>query len=76
MLEKIEKPEIETAELKSNGTYGKFILEPLERGYGITLGNSLRRVLLSSLPGVAVTSVKIDPELRKMLLRSFLTSRV
>ena len=60
MLEKIEKPEIETAELKSNGTYGKFIVEPLERGYGITLGNSLRRVLLSSLPGVAVTSVKID----------------
>ena len=60
MLEKIEKPEIETAELKSNGTYGKFILEPLERGYGITLGNSLRRVLFSSLPGVAVTSVKID----------------
>ena len=59
MLEKIEKPEIETAELKSNGTYGKFILEPLERGYGTTLGNSLRRVLLSSLPGVAVTSVKI-----------------
>ena len=60
MLEKIEKPEIETAELKSNGTYGKFIVEPLERGYGTTLGNSLRRVLLSSLPGVAVTSVKID----------------
>lgn len=60
MLEKIEKPEIETAELKSNGTYGKFILGPLERGYGITLGNSLRRVLLSSLPGVAVNSVKID----------------
>ncbi len=60
MLEKIEKPDIEVAELKSNGTYGKFILEPLERGYGITLGNSLRRVLLSSLPGVAVTSVKID----------------
>ena len=60
MLEKIEKPEIEIAELKSNGTYGKFVLEPLERGYGTTLGNSLRRVLLSSLPGVAVTSVKID----------------
>ena len=60
MLEKIEKPEIETEELKSNGTYGRFVLEPLERGYGITLGNSLRRVLLSSLPGVAVTSVKID----------------
>lgn len=60
MLEKIEKPEIETVELKSNGTYGKFVLEPLERGYGTTLGNSLRRVLLSSLPGVAVISVKID----------------
>ncbi len=60
MLEKIEKPEIETAELKGDGTYGKFIVAPLERGYGITLGNSLRRVLLSSLPGVAVTSVKID----------------
>ena len=40
MLEKIEKPEIETAELKNNGTYGKFILEPLERGYGTTLGNT------------------------------------
>jgi len=60
MLEKIEKPEIETVELKSDGTYGKFVLEPLERGYGTTLGNSLRRVLLSSLPGVAVNSVKID----------------
>ena len=60
MLEKIEKPDIEIAELKSNGTYGRFVLEPLERGYGTTLGNSLRRVLLSSLPGVAVTSVKID----------------
>ncbi len=60
MLEKIEKPEIETAELKANGTYGRFVLGPLERGYGTTLGNSLRRVLLSSLPGVAVNSVKID----------------
>ncbi|MBQ4095928.1 MAG: DNA-directed RNA polymerase subunit alpha [Oscillospiraceae bacterium] len=60
MLEKIEKPDIEIVDLKSNGTYGKFVLEPLERGYGTTLGNSLRRVLLSSLPGVAVTSVKID----------------
>ena len=56
----IEKPRIESAEIKSDGTYGKFILEPLERGYGTTLGNSLRRVLLSSLPGVAVTSIKID----------------
>lgn len=60
MLEKIEKPEIEVAELTEDGTYGRFVLEPLERGYGTTLGNSLRRVLLSSLPGVAVNSVKID----------------
>lgn len=56
----IEKPRIETESIKSDGTYGKFILEPLERGYGTTLGNSLRRVLLSSLPGVAVKSIKID----------------
>ena len=47
-------------DLRSDGKYGKFVLAPLERGYGITLGNSLRRVLLSSLPGVAVNSVKID----------------
>ena len=60
MLEKIEKPEIDTVELEKDGTYGKFVLGPLERGYGTTLGNSLRRVLLSSLPGVAVNSVKID----------------
>lgn len=56
----IEKPRIETQDLLPDGTYGKFILEPLERGYGITLGNSLRRVLLSSLPGVAATAIKID----------------
>lgn len=56
----IEKPRIETIDLAADGTYGKFIVEPLERGYGTTLGNSLRRVLLSSLPGVAATSVKID----------------
>ena len=54
----IEKPSIEVLELKEN--YGKFALEPLERGFGITVGNSLRRVLLSSLPGVAVTSIKVD----------------
>lgn len=59
MLEKIEKPELDIVELWSDGKYGKFVLAPLERGYGITLGNSLRRVLLSSLPGVAVNSVKI-----------------
>ena len=56
----IEKPKIEMSDLKSDGTYGKFIVEPLERGYGTTLGNSLRRVLLSSLPGVAVTAIRID----------------
>ena len=60
MLEKIEKSEIETIKLKPDGTYGMFCLEPLECGFGNTLGNSLRRVLLSSLPGVAVTSIKID----------------
>ena len=59
MLE-IEKPKIECVELNEDNTYGKFVVEPLERGYGITLGNSLRRILLSSLPGAAVTSVKID----------------
>lgn len=56
----IEKPKIETEVLSDDGTYGKFVVEPLERGFGITLGNSLRRVLLSSLPGVAATSIKID----------------
>lgn len=56
----IEKPKIECVEPSEDNTYGKFVVEPLERGYGITLGNSLRRILLSSLPGVAVTSIKID----------------
>ena len=56
----IEKPNITTEDLNEDGTHGTFIVEPLERGYGITLGNSLRRVLLSSLPGVAVTNIKID----------------
>ena len=56
----IEKPKMVTAEISDDGRYGKFVWEPLERGYGITLGNSLRRVLLSSLPGAAVTCVKID----------------
>ncbi|MBZ4645205.1 MAG: DNA-directed polymerase subunit alpha [Petroclostridium sp.] len=56
----IEKPKIECVEISENGTYGKYVIEPLERGYGTTLGNSLRRILLSSLPGVAATSVKID----------------
>lgn len=56
----IEKPKIEIVEMSEDETYGKFVVEPLERGYGITLGNSLRRVLLSSLPGAAVSSVKIQ----------------
>ena len=56
----IEKPKIECAEASEDNKYGKFVVEPLERGYGTTLGNSLRRMLLSSLPGVAATSVKID----------------
>ena len=56
----IEKPRIEVLELTEDGTYGKFTVDPLERGYGSTLGNSLRRVLLSSLPGYAATSIKID----------------
>lgn len=56
----IEKPRIECVANSEDNTYGKFIVEPLERGYGITLGNSLRRILLSSLPGAAVNSIKID----------------
>ena len=56
----IERPGIETTELSEDGKFGRFVVEPLERGFGNTLGNSLRRVLLSSLEGVAVTSIKID----------------
>lgn len=59
MLE-MEKPRIECVEKDASANYGRFVIEPLERGYGTTLGNSLRRVLLSSLPGAAVTSIKID----------------
>lgn len=56
----MEKPKVEILEISEDNTYGKFTVEPLERGYGTTLGNSLRRIMLSSLPGAAVTSVKID----------------
>ena len=56
----IEKPKIEPVEISEDATFGKFVVEPLERGYGTTLGNSLRRILLSSLPGAAVTAVQID----------------
>ena len=55
----IEKPRIECIEKPGDNSYGKCVVEPLERGYGTTLGNSLRRILLSSLPGTAVTSIKI-----------------
>ena len=55
-----EKPNIEIAEISENNTFGRFICEPLERGYGTTLGNSLRRIMLSSLPGTAVSQVKIE----------------
>ena len=55
-----EKPKIEIAEISEDNKYGKFVVEPLERGYGTTLGNSLRRIMLSSLPGAAVSQVKID----------------
>ena len=75
----MEKPRIECVEISADNKYGKFVIEPLERGFGTTLGNSLRRVLLSSLPGVAVSSVRIDgvlhefstvPGLRRMSPRS------
>ena len=55
-----EKPNIECLAINEDESYGKFICEPLERGYGMTIGNSLRRILLSSLPGAAITTVKID----------------
>ena len=61
----IEKPKIEIVEMSDDNRYGKFVIEPLERGFGITLGNSLRRVLLSSLPGAAVTSIKVDGALHE-----------
>ena len=59
----LTQPSIQT--LESSGNFGKFVVEPLERGYGVTLGNSLRRVLLSSIPGAAITSVKIDKVLHE-----------
>lgn len=60
LMIEIEKPKIEILEMSEDETYGKFMVEPLERGYGTTLGNSLRRVLLSSLPGAAVSTIKIQ----------------
>ena len=55
-----ERPNIEVVEISEDNKYGRFVVEPLERGYGITLGNSLRRIMLSSLPGVAVSQIKIE----------------
>ena len=55
-----EKPKIEITDVSEDKRYGKFVVEPLERGYGITLGNSLRRIMLSSLPGAAVSQIKIE----------------
>ena len=62
-----EKPRIEIAEISDDNKYGKFVVEPLERGYGITLGNSLRRIMLSSLPGTAVSQVKIKGVLHEVV---------
>ena len=63
----MERPNIEITNLSADGRYGAFVLEPLERGYGTTIGNSLRRVLLSSLPGYAITSVKINNGIEQVL---------
>ena len=57
---RFEKPEFKIVEYMESNHYGRFVLEPLERGFGTTIGNALRRVMLSSLPGSAITSVKID----------------
>ena len=65
-----EKPRIEIAEISEDKKYGRFVVEPLERGYGTTLGNSLRRIMLSSLPGAAVSQVKIDGVLHEFSSRS------
>ena len=74
----IEKPEIKTIEVSDDAKFGKIVVEPLERGYGTTLGNSLRRILLSSLPGSAVTSIQIDGVLHEFatvegIVEDFLT---
>src|SRR5690625_1878859 len=61
----IEQPTINEVEISDDATFGKFVVEPLERGYRTTLGNSLRRILLSSLPGAAVTSVQIEGALHE-----------
>ena len=67
----IEKPRIECIDSAEDTSYGKYVVEPLERGYGTTLGNSLRRILLSSLPGTAATSIKIAGVQQRTSPRSF-----
>ena len=62
----IEKPNITAVEISEDGSYGEFVVEPLERGYGLTLGNSLRRILLSSLPGYAATAIHIRDVLHEI----------
>ena len=71
----IEKPNIECVAMSDDNTYGKFVVEPLEKGYGTTLGNSLRRILLSSLPGTAVTSIKIDGVLHEFFYCTWCSGR-
>ena len=61
------KPKIEITEISEDKKFGRFVVEPLERGYGTTLGNSLRRIMLSSLPGAAVSQVKIDGVLLSLI---------
>jgi len=63
LMSEEKKLKIEKVDIAEGGRYGKFVCEPLDRGYGITLGNSLRRILLSSLDGAAITSIKIDGSL-------------
>ena len=76
MMIEIEKPNITVLGESDNGSKGKFVIEPLERGFGTTLGNSLRRVLLSSLPGYAVSSIKIDGALHEMAVVEGITEDV
>ena len=71
-----EKPNIEINEISEDNRFGRFVVEPLERGYGTTLGNSLRRIMLSSLPGAAVSSVKIDRKSTRLNSSHYQQSRM
>ncbi|WP_188207984.1 DNA-directed RNA polymerase subunit alpha [Alkalibacillus aidingensis] len=72
----IEKPKVETIEVSDDAKFGKFVIEPLERGYGTTMGNSIRRILLSSLPGAAVTSVQIEGALHEFTTLDYVVEDV